>query len=442
MKLCRANKRVLKSCRIYQMLLKNARKKHVSFHMPGHKISKWDITELAYSDNLSAPHGCIAQAEKDIAQILGAHKSFILTDGSTSGVLSMLYAAKALGVSNIVLFENSHKSVFNGCKLTGITPLVYTQKKSKETAKMPTMSELKMDFADVLDAADALFITTPDYYGNVADLKEFRKYCDETGKLLLVDGAHGGHLHFEREIYAGEYADMWVDGVHKSLPSLTQGAVVSARNERFAEALFEGVLIFRTTSPSYPIMASIEYAVKYPRNESLENKARAYISSCERVYKSKDWTKLCAVFGEYAFEAEKELIQKGIYPEFCDGHVVMFYLSPCAKERDFERLKKELALLFAKYPYSAFKELEQAPAFLVLDEKAKTEWVKLEEAEEKICASDCGLFPPCLPLIKRGEKIGAEKIELLKKAANTYGLVDGKILIVCPKNRADEKKGE
>lgn len=398
--------------------------------MPGHKIGKWDITELAYSDNLAHPHGCIAQAEREIARILGAYKSFILTDGSTSGVLSMLYAAKTLGVNKIALFENSHKSVFNGCKLTGITPLIYTQEKREKTANTLTMSELKLDFADVLDAVDALFITTPDYYGRVADLVEIRKYCDETGKLLLIDGAHGGHLHYEKEIYAGAYADMWVDGVHKSLPSLTQGAVVSAKNERFAKALFEGALIFRTTSPSYPIMASVEYAVKYPRNERLEQTVKAYISSCERVYDSKDWTKLCALFGEYAFEAEKELIQKGIYPEFCDGNIVMFYLSPCTKKRDFERLKKELALLFEKYAYSAPKVVEQEPAPLVLDEKAKTEWVKLEEAEGKICASDCGLFPPCLPLIKRGEKISAEKIELLKKATNTYGLVGKKILTV------------
>ena len=398
--------------------------------MPGHKAGKWDITELAYSDNLASPHGCIARAEQDIAQILGAHKSFILTDGSTSGVFSMLYAAKKLGASKIAVGENSHKSVWNGCKLMGITPLVYTQKKAENLPKQPTMSALKTDCAELLDAADALFITSPDYYGNVADLNEIRKYCDEKGKLLLIDGAHGGHLHFEKELHAGAYADMWVDGVHKSLPSLTQGAVVSARNERFAEALLEGALVFRTTSPSYPIMTSVEYAVKYPRNEKLENSVKAYVASCERVYKAEDWTKLCALFGEKAFEAEKALIKKGIYPEFCDGNVVMFYLSPLTKEKDFKSLKKELAKLFEKYPYSALTAIQPAPAPLVLEENSQTEWVELDGAEGKICASDCGLFPPCTSLIKRGERISAEKITLLKQAANTYGLVDDKILVI------------
>ena len=81
---------VLKDCKIYQMLSAQSGKKHLSFHTPGHKVGEWDITELSYSDNLSCPQGCILEAERDIAKILGAFRSFILTDGSTAGVLSML----------------------------------------------------------------------------------------------------------------------------------------------------------------------------------------------------------------------------------------------------------------------------------------------------------------------------------------------------------------
>ena len=230
----RANKAVLKSCKIYQMLAKNAKGKHLSFHTPGHKKGQWDITELFYSDNLSAPRGCIAEAEREVAQILGAHKSFLLTDGSTAGVLSMLYAVKTLGAKTVAVFEKSHKSVFNGCKLMGLTPLIYTGHGCGEIPKAPTMSVLKKNFSGLLEKADVLFITSPDYYGNVAELSVLREYCNETNKILLIDGAHGGHLHFDREIYAGAYADMWVDGVHKSLPAFTQGAVVSASNEKYA----------------------------------------------------------------------------------------------------------------------------------------------------------------------------------------------------------------
>ncbi len=401
-----------KTCRIYAMLTKHARGRHLSFHTPGHKKKGWDITELSYSDNLAAPRGCLAAAERDIAEILGAEKSFILTDGSTSGVLSMLYAAKLLGAKKIAFPVQSHKSIWNGCAAFGLTPLVFEE-----------------DFLEKASLADGIFLTSPTYYGKVADLEKIRAYCDEQGKTLLIDGAHGGHLHFERKLYAGEYADMWVDGVHKSLPAFTQGAVVSARSEHFACALQKAVDVFRTSSPSYPVMASVEYAVKYPRNEKLEENARKLMEH-ERVLFADDWTKICACFGKRAFDVENELEKKGIYPEFCDGNHIEFYLSPAMRMRDFKRLQKILFRLFEKYPYEAENLVERVHTPFVFSENAKKEWVPIEGSEGKICAENCGMFPPCTPLILAGERVTKEKISRLQKAANVYGIMDGKICII------------
>ena len=428
------NDSILKNCKIYQMLQENAEKLHLSFHTPGHKIGAWDITELSFSDNLACPRGCLLEAEKDIACVLGAEKSFLLTDGSTCGVLSMLYAAKAMGAKKIAACQASHKSFYNGCSLLGLSPLTYARYESEKTPFAPTMSALKADFGEILEQADALFITSPDYYGNVADLKNIREYCNQTGKLLLIDGAHGGHLHFEKEKYAGAYADLWVDGVHKSLPAFTQGAVVSARTKVFAEKLQTAVGMFRTTSPSYPIMTSVEYAVKYPRNEALETEVRTYAENTSRILIKEDWTKLCAVFGAEAFAVEKDLQSLGIYPEFCDGNVIMFYLSPATTKEEFARLRVELNKFFEKYPLHGSKtnkkELQSTPTPLFFDKNAQTEWVEIQNAEGRICAADCGLFPPCTPLIVRGEKITEEKVILLQKADNVFGLSDGKILTV------------
>lgn len=399
------------------MLEKSAKKRHVSFHTPGHKIGKWDITELSYSDNLSCPRGCIARAEADITNILGAKKSYILTDGSTCGVFSMLYAAKKAGVKTVMLPLQSHKSAFNACATLGIIPLIF----DKETQNAETGETLSL-----WQAADALFLTSPDYYGNVPDLRLIRARCERENKLLLIDGAHGGHLHFDKTLYAGAYADLWVDGVHKSLPAFTQGAVVSARTQTLAEFLREGVDVFRTTSPSYPIMASVEYAVKYPRNETMETLARDFQNTCERVLKNEDWTKLCARFGENAFQAEKDLEKQGVFPEFCDGNFITFYLSPATKPRDFLRLKKTLQKLFEKYPV---KETQRIPAPLVLQKTGETEWVELGKSEHRICAANCGLFPPCTPLIVNGEKITGEKITLLSNASNVFGIYENKILV-------------
>ena len=396
---------------------------HISFHTPGHKGGDWDITELAYSDNLACPRGCIAQAEADITEILGAEKSFILTDGSTCGVLSMLYAAKRMGAKKIALCENAHKSVYNGCKLLELQPLVYPRSTCGKIPFEPPMSVLIAENKAVFEEADALFFTSPDYYGNCADLRGARAYCNEKKKLLLVDGAHGGHLKDDTR-HARFYADMWVDGVHKSLPALTQGAVVSAA-QGFADALYKGVDIFRTTSPSYPVMASVEYAVKYPENKALELAVAEYKKTQpQRIYQNADWTKLCAIFGEAAFDAERELEKNGLYVEFCDGNVVMLYLSPATKAQDFERAKDLLSALFLKYPLTDEKRVERVPAPLIFKENG-TEWVDISGAENKICAQICGLFPPCVPLLSIGEQITAEKLSLLQQADNVFGLKNG-----------------
>ena len=432
-------KKVLKDCKIYQMLVAQSKRPHLSFHTPGHKNARWDITELSYSDNLSCPSGCIADAEQDLARLLGAEKSFLLTDGSTSGVLAMLYAAKKLGVKRIFACEESHKSLFNGVKTLGLELLLYPRFYKDKIPYEPTVYELKEKYGALLECADAVFLTSPDYYGNVADLDGLGAYCKETGKLLLIDGAHGGHLRFQKELHAGVAADLWVDGVHKSLPALTQGAVVSAKNEKTAEALREAVDVFRTTSPSYPIMASVEYAVKYPRNECLEKAVKGYCEQEPRIYKNQDWTKLCATFGRRAFEAEKALQKEGIYPEFCDGNVVMFYLSPATEMRAFTKLTERLKGLFQDYPLD-MEEIAQnntqrvpAPVFFAKDEQ---EWVDLDCAKGRVCAGNCGLFPPCTPLLRAGDIITEEKLALLQNADNTFGLQEGKIAVL------KEKKGE
>ncbi len=419
------NKQVLKTCHIYGMLSQSNKAKHLSFHTPGHKVSKWDITELSYSDNLSNPKSCIKQAEEDIAKILNAKRSFILTDGSTSGIFCMLYALKQTGSNSVAIPLSSHKSVYNACSVLGISPVAFPMQKNKNgIEEFPDISVLKT----ALDRVDALLVTSPNYYGKTANFKQLRELCDKQSKPLLVDGAHGGHLHFGERLHAGFFADLWVDGVHKSLPALTQGAVVSAKSERFGNALKKAVDIFRTTSPSYPIMASVEYAVKFPKNEELERLVREFASqNSARVKVHEDYTKLCVIFGKSAFSAEKYFEKNGVFAEFCDGNVIMFYLSPATTKIQFKKLTRLLDKAFGIFPVE-YVELVPAPTISDIPcNKNDTEWVEIEESEGRICASVCGLFPPCTPLILVGERIKKEKIELLKNADNTFGLQENKI---------------
>ena len=408
---------VKKQCHIFQMLKAHARKKHLSFHTPGHKNGKWDITELSYSDNLVSPNGCIARAQRDITQILGSEKSFIITDGSTLGIHAMLYTAKRLGVKTLAISPLSHQSVFSGLAIFDLQAVTFVS---------PSVEHI----APALKNADALLITSPDYYGNIPDLSAISALCKSQNKLLIIDGAHGGHLHFAKNSYAGTYADLWVDGVHKSLPALTQGAVVSAKSEKLAKALQESVLALRTSSPSYPIMASVEYAVKYPKNQRLEKAVREFANKHPlRISVNQDWTKLCAYFGKHAFTVEKELEKKGIYPEFCDGEEIVFYLSPAIKYAHFIRLTRVLSSLFNKYSANKEERTQRIPAPVVLPENKPMEWVEMPNAVNKICAVNFGLFPPCTPLVLTGEKITQEKIELMQNAVNVFGVKDGKIAV-------------
>ena len=328
--------------------------KHISFHTPGHKRAGEDITELSYSDCLSSPHGVLAAAEKDIAEILGAHKSYILTNGSTAGVFSMLYALRAHGGKSVAAPVFSHPSVMRACEVLGLKIHPISQMTRYGIPQQPTEEAVSV----VLEKADALLLTSPDYYGYFPNLTAMRALCKWADKPLLIDGAHGGHLHENPNAYAGNYADLWVDGVHKSLPAMTQGAVVSAKSEKWAAALHEGVIAFRTTSPSYPIMASVEYAVKFPRNPAIEEASVAF--KCGHgCLENDDWTKILVPFGNKCDEAQAYLEAHGVYPEFNDGNYLMFYLSPCTKQEELKTLGRLLKKL------SRGKVAKDAPAGMI-----------------------------------------------------------------------------
>ena len=403
---------VLRACRIARML--RAQKKHISFHTPGHKRAGADITELPYSDNLLSPTGVLAQAEREIAGILGADASFLLTDGSTCGIFSMLAALRSAGGRSVAVPAYAHRSVFNACGVMGLMPVVMEQEIVCGIPAQPSQAQM----AQALNGADALLLTSPDYYGFFPDLAAARRLCDAAGKPLLVDGAHGSHLK-GTPLYAGGFADLWVDGVHKSLPALTQGAVVSAKGV-WAARLREGVQTFRTSSPSYPIMASVEYAVRFPRNAAIEREAEAARRALGGL-ENGDWSKVVVPFGDRCDEAERMLMAHGVYCEFNDGNYLMFYLSPATKRREL----KKLVRLLARLPRG--KCVFGAPVRGMVG--GNIVLLAPEAAVGHTCARDCGRFPPCIPLVRRGETVTAEKAELLASAANTFGLTGGRIAV-------------
>lgn len=435
--------------------LKKCSKSDRSFHVPGHKahgdfkykfpIATMDVTELSYSDNLACPDGIIADAQKDIAEILGAEKSYIVTDGSSAGVLSMIYVAAKRGVK-IIVPRNCHQSVWNACKILGLEPVI-VQGETKDGLMEPPSLGLIKELIENDVTIGSMIVTSPDYYGKIAPLKEYSEILNKNKRLLIVDGAHGSHLAFgqNRSGYAGVYADMWVDGVHKSLPVLTQGAVVSVNRKELIPALEEALGIFRTTSPSYPIMASVEYGIKFIKNNEkiLADALAAVKGFCEKcplpVVPSDDWTKIVVDFsakGISADKAAKYLEKKGIYPELSDGRYIIFYVSVMTTAADLNSLNSALSAIVSnkklKNTYVARLPVPKNDRTFSFQYalKKKRELIPLQKAEGRMCAVNAGITPPCIPVVAAGEIITKEVVEVMSAAKATFGIVDGKIWVV------------
>ena len=256
------------------------------FHMPGHKgeplfntyaeIFAIDFTETYGTGNLYLGDGPIRDAEVAAALYFGASDCFFLTGGSTQGIMSMLAAAVGKGGS-VLLDRECHKSVCHACALLDITPyfvsapLIEPFAVSGELTK-ETVERAFIDHPDV----QAVLVTSPTYYGVRRALPELADLCRAFGKRLLVDAAHGAHFPaVGLPAPIAEGADMAVLSMHKTLPCLGQGAVVLCGADADRRALREYTALFGTSSPSYPIMASIDLARAYTEGPGRDAYRRA-----------------------------------------------------------------------------------------------------------------------------------------------------------------------
>lgn len=442
----------MKKEHIASRLAEYAKSDVVRLHMPGHKgkgkgefssIYGYDITELSFSDNLAKPEGIIANAQNDIANILGAKKSYILTGGSTLGIFVMVYAVRNLG-KKLIVQRTSHKSVFNALELLGIEPIILADEIKDGLITGNFLNDELFDCADN-DVIGAL-LTSPDYFGRALDLKSISLRLAKNNKLLLIDGAHGGHFAFEnREIYAGSYADIWVDGAHKTLQTLTQGAVLNLNNLSLISEVEKGLSIFSTTSPNYLIMASVESGVKrYAKNKKKLIKSflsakqllvNELISLSFSILKCDDVLKLTLktprdISGE---KVGKLFEKKGIFAELVSEDYILFMLSYDFNKNQAVRIVNALKSVKA----NKIKNKERGANSCLPARKTSylsarsycAEEVDLKEALGKICAENVGVFPPCYPLITAGEVYSEEIINQLY-VNNTFGINSGKVKVV------------
>ncbi len=247
------------------------------YHMPGHKRQSWgklpqemylrDITEIDGFDDLHQPEGILKELQEHAAALYGSEESFYLVNGSTAGILSAVSAALPEG-GHILMARNCHKAAYHA---------VYLRNLSVSYLYPPLMEEY-----DILDGMTpdqvrealerepdigAVLIVSPTYEGRIADVRRIAEAVHEKGLPLIVDEAHGAHLGFsgdfaENSCQAG--ADLVIHSVHKTLPALTQTALLHVNGNRIDRALLRRFLhIYQSSSPSYLLMAGIDNALQY-----------------------------------------------------------------------------------------------------------------------------------------------------------------------------------
>ncbi len=239
------------------------------FHMPGHKRQKeWlcglyegDVTEISGADDLHAPSGIIAEAQKRATELFGTQETILLTGGSTCGILSSISAA-CDKKDKIIVARNCHKSVYNACLINDLTVSYIYPQPEYRLGCFGAVAPYQV--ADTMDKSGAkvVVITSPTYEGVVSDIKGIADEVHNRDGILIVDSAHGSHLGFNDFFPKSARqlgADMVIESAHKTLPCLTGAALLHICSSKVDYNEVQNQLgIFETSSPSYPIMCSID----------------------------------------------------------------------------------------------------------------------------------------------------------------------------------------
>ncbi len=260
---------------LFSLLTEYGDSDNYPYHMPGHKgrgmgmlpdaLAKGDITEIDGFDNLHQPEGILLEIQKQAAALYGAEESFLLVNGSTCGILSAISAAVSEG-GRILMARNSHKSAYHGAYLRGLD-IVYLYPKLQDT--LPIYEGITArDVRDALEREqdiEAVLVVSPTYEGRISDIREIARVTHEKGIPLIVDEAHGAHLGFHPAFAQNSNrlgADLVIHSVHKTLPAMTQTALLHVNGTLIdREKLKRFLRIYQSSSPSYILMASIANAL-------------------------------------------------------------------------------------------------------------------------------------------------------------------------------------
>ncbi|MFF1995100.1 aminotransferase class I/II-fold pyridoxal phosphate-dependent enzyme [Bacillus mycoides] len=452
---------------LYEALIEFKERRLLSFHVPGHKnglnfpqkasggfkdILSIDVTELTGLDDLHSPFECIDEAQQLLAEVYGVHKSYFLINGSTVGNLAMILSC--CGEHDIVLVQrNCHKSIINGLKLAGANP-VFLNPWIDEVHNVPVgvRDEVIKEAITKYPNAKALILTHPNYYGMGIDLEASIAYAHAHKIPVLVDEAHGAHFcigdPFPKSalVYG---ADIVVHSAHKTLPAMTMGSYLHINSCLVSEEKVSSYLsMLQSSSPSYPIMASLDIArfaiavIKEEGHDEIVEFLRRFKEGLRSIpqiailqYPSQDELKVtvqtrCQLSG---YELQSVFEKVGIYTEMADPYNVLLIL-PLQVNEGYMKAIEIIRLAMQQYKvkdktasisYTYKGEISPLPYTYKQLERYETKLVSIEEAVGMIAAEMVIPYPPGIPLIMYGERITQEHTKQITHLEKTGARFQG-----------------
>ena len=411
-------------------------------HMPGHKglgqAERLDITEIQGADPLYADRGVLKQCADNAAALFGSGRSLLSAEGSSLCVRAMValarLRAKSEGLPPVILAgRNAHRTFLSAAALMGME-VVFLPAENLLTCR-PTPRALREALERLPAPPAAVYLTSPDYLGHLADIAGLAPVCHERGVPLLVDNAHGAYLRFLPEdrhpLSLG--ADLVCDSAHKTLPALTGAAWLHLGHS--APALFlreadRAMGMFASTSPSWLILQSLdrcqgrlmegslrrELADFAEKTAALKRRleARGFALRGEEPLKITLAPKGFGYTGDHLHDLLRE---RGIECEFSDPDFLVMMVAPATGEDGLARLEDALAAVPRKAPIpEEAPPLPRAERALGFREAmlSPAEILPAENSAGRILADPCVSCPPAVPIVLIGERITPEAIRCFR----------------------------
>ncbi len=411
-------------------------------HVPGHKgsgflgVENFDITEIDGADDLYCPSSIILESERNASNLYGC-PTFYTTEGSSHMIRAMIYLVSVYAKRNnknpkILATRNVHKSFLTVVSLLDIdVDFISANENGSYLTTNLTREILDNYLKNIKEYPCALYITSPDYLGNTQDIKGLKEVLNKYGILLLVDNAHGAYLKFlDNSLFPIDLgADMCASSAHKTLPVLTGGAYLHLSKRAF-EFLGSDVLTalttFGSTSPSYLILQSLDYAnyilsTTYKRNLSLSVKKienlKKYLKALFYTILDSEPLKITIKTKPYGYTGEefiRILYDNKIIPEFYDTDYVVLSFSANTNNSTYSAVYNLLKSIPKKESIvePIPKITERKKAISIKDAVySNYEIINVKNSENRIYADINIHCPPAVPIIIPGEIITKEVVD-------------------------------